>query len=79
MQQAEIGLIGLGVMGSNLALNIAEKGNRIAVFNRTPARTHEFIGEAGDLLKQYHRLRHNRGVCGRHSPTAPDHHHDQGR
>ena len=30
MQQAEIGLIGLGVMGSNLALNIAEKGNRIA-------------------------------------------------
>ncbi|WP_156436846.1 NAD(P)-binding domain-containing protein, partial [Sinorhizobium sp. Sb3] len=27
MSQAEIGLIGLGVMGSNLALNIAEKGN----------------------------------------------------
>ncbi|MDQ0453857.1 6-phosphogluconate dehydrogenase [Rhizobium paknamense] len=49
MQQAEIGLIGLGVMGSNLALNIAEKGNRIAVFNRTPARTKEFLGEAGDL------------------------------
>ena len=49
MQQAEIGLIGLGVMGSNLALNIAEKGNRIAVFNRTPARTDEFLGEAGDL------------------------------
>jgi phosphoglycerate dehydrogenase-like enzyme len=37
--QAEIGLIGLGVMGSNLALNIAEKGNKIAVFNRTVART----------------------------------------
>jgi 6-phosphogluconate dehydrogenase len=49
MQQAEIGLIGLGVMGSNLALNIAEKGNRIAVFNRTAARTHEFLAEAGDL------------------------------
>ncbi|MGQ2919708.1 MULTISPECIES: NAD(P)-binding domain-containing protein, partial [Rhizobium/Agrobacterium group] len=31
MEQAEIGLIGLGVMGSNLALNIAEKGNKIAV------------------------------------------------
>ncbi len=52
MQQAEIGLIGLGVMGSNLALNIAEKGNRIAVFNRTPARTDEFLGEAGDLAGQ---------------------------
>jgi 6-phosphogluconate dehydrogenase len=49
VQQAEIGLIGLGVMGSNLALNIAEKGNRIAVFNRTPARTDEFLGEAGEL------------------------------
>ncbi len=49
MQTAEIGLIGLGVMGSNLALNIAEKGNRIAVFNRTPARTGEFLEEAGDL------------------------------
>jgi len=46
--QAEIGLIGLGVMGSNLALNIAEKGNTIAVFNRTVARTKEFYEEAGD-------------------------------
>ena len=46
---AEIGLIGLGVMGSNLALNIAEKGSRIAVFNRTPARTAEFVAEAGAL------------------------------
>ena len=35
MEKAEIGLIGLGVMGSNLALNIAEKGHRIAVYNRT--------------------------------------------
>ena len=35
METADIGLIGLGVMGSNLALNIAEKGHRIAVFNRT--------------------------------------------
>ena len=46
---AEIGLIGLGVMGSNLALNIAEKGSRIAVFNRTPSRTAEFVSEAGSL------------------------------
>ncbi|MFD1326451.1 NADP-dependent phosphogluconate dehydrogenase [Mycoplana ramosa] len=49
MAQAEIGLIGLGVMGSNLALNIAEKGNKVAVFNRTVARTHEFYREAGAL------------------------------
>ncbi len=49
MAQAEIGLIGLGVMGGNLALNIAEKGFRIAVFNRTVARTREFHAHAGSL------------------------------
>ncbi len=36
-------------MGSNLALNIAEKGNRIAVFNRTTARTDDFVASAGAL------------------------------
>jgi 6-phosphogluconate dehydrogenase len=49
VEQAEIGLIGLAVMGSNLALNIAEKGNRIAVFNRTTEKTDTFYAEAGAL------------------------------
>ncbi len=49
MEKAEIGLIGLGVMGSNLALNIAEKGYRVAVFNRTTARTTAFAESAGSL------------------------------
>ncbi len=49
VQLAEIGLIGLAVMGSNLALNIAEKGHRIAVFNRTQARTDSFHAQAGSL------------------------------
>ena len=40
--QAEIGLIGLGVMGQNLALNIADHGHRVAVYNRTAARTEAF-------------------------------------
>jgi 6-phosphogluconate dehydrogenase len=52
VEKAEIGLIGLAVMGSNLALNIAEKGNRIAVFNRTTSVTDEFYESAGDLKKQ---------------------------
>jgi len=52
VEQAEIGLIGLGVMGSNLALNIAEKGNKIAVFNRTPEATRKFYAEAGELQGQ---------------------------
>jgi 6-phosphogluconate dehydrogenase len=42
--QAEIGLIGLGVMGQNLALNIADHGFPIAVYNRTSARTETFAG-----------------------------------
>ena len=32
---ADIGLIGLAVMGENLALNIADHGFKVAVFNRT--------------------------------------------
>ncbi|MFN3550038.1 MAG: NADP-dependent phosphogluconate dehydrogenase [Mesorhizobium sp.] len=49
MQQAEIGLIGLGVMGSNLALNIAEHGYRVAVWNRTTEKTKSFAETAGEL------------------------------
>ena len=47
--QAEIGLVGLGVMGANLALNIAEKGFVIAVYNRTWATTEKFLADAGPL------------------------------
>ncbi len=49
--EAEIGLIGLGVMGANLALNIAEKGFRVAVYNRTWATTEKFMSEASGLAK----------------------------
>ena len=46
---ADIGLVGLGVMGANLALNMAEKGHNVAVYNRTAAKTDAYIAEAGDL------------------------------
>lgn len=49
MTQSQIGLIGLGTMGAMLALNIAEKGFPIAVWNRTVAVTHGFKAEAGAL------------------------------
>jgi 6-phosphogluconate dehydrogenase len=49
MPQAEIGLIGLGVMGSNLALNIAENASTIAVANRTIEKVDAFHTEAGAL------------------------------
>ena len=44
MNQSEIGLIGLAVMGENLALNIESKGFPISVFNRTVSKVDEFIG-----------------------------------
>jgi 6-phosphogluconate dehydrogenase len=40
---ADIGLIGLAVMGENLALNIESKGFPIAVYNRTTAKVDEFM------------------------------------
>jgi 6-phosphogluconate dehydrogenase len=46
MANADIGLIGLAVMGSNLALNIAEKGYTVAVHNRTASRIDEFVTTA---------------------------------
>lgn len=49
MASAEIGVIGLGVMGANLALNIADHGYEVAVYNRTEERTREFAASAGDL------------------------------
>ncbi|WP_375228990.1 NADP-dependent phosphogluconate dehydrogenase [Roseobacter sp. S98] len=49
---SEIGLIGLGTMGAALALNIAEKGFDISVFNRTTQVTRDFASGAGDLAER---------------------------
>ena len=42
---SEIGLIGLAVMGQNLALNIADHGFKISVYNRTFQKTTKFLEE----------------------------------
>ena len=47
MSTADIGVIGLGVMGSNLALNLTDKGYSVVVFNRTPGLASEFLGTHG--------------------------------
>ena len=44
-QLSDIGLIGLAVMGQNLALNIADHGFRISVFNRTTEKTDKFVAD----------------------------------
>ena len=49
MADCDIGLVGLGTMGAALALNIAEKGFDIAVWNRTGAVTEAFHAGSGDL------------------------------
>jgi 6-phosphogluconate dehydrogenase len=43
MAQCDIGLIGLAVMGQNLVLNMERNGYRVAVYNRTLAKTQEFM------------------------------------
>lgn len=45
MEKADIGVIGLGVMGQNLALNLAGKGWKVAVWNRTVAGVEEQVVE----------------------------------
>ena len=49
MQKANIGVYGLGTMGSALALNLAESGYRVAVTNREASWLEPFVKEAGDL------------------------------
>jgi len=49
MPKAEMGLIGLAVMGQNLALNINDHGYTLAVYNRSKEKTDEFVsGSAKD-------------------------------
>lgn len=47
MSNADIGIIGLGVMGGNLALNLSDKGYRLSVYNRTAAVSATFIAAHG--------------------------------
>lgn len=44
---ADIGLIGLAVMGENLVLNMESRGYRVAVFNRTVEKVDKFINGRG--------------------------------
>ncbi len=43
MSTADIGLIGLGVMGRSLALNMADHGYQVGVYNRTQSVTDDFV------------------------------------
>jgi 6-phosphogluconate dehydrogenase len=47
MDKADIGLVGLAVMGENLVLNMESHGFRVAVFNRTVEKVDKFVNGRG--------------------------------
>src|SRR5699024_6274207 len=47
MEKQQIGVIGLAVMGKNIALNIENRGYTVAVYNRTTQKTIDFINQEG--------------------------------
>ena len=47
MKKADIGLIGLAVMGENLVMNMASKGFTVAVYNRTVEKVDRFVTGRG--------------------------------
>ncbi len=57
--QADIGLIGLAVMGENLVLNMASHGFTVAVYNRTTSKVDAFL--EGRAKGEF--------IVGAHSPT----------
>ncbi len=69
--QADIGLIGLAVMGQNLAMNMNDHGYTVAVFNRTVEKVDEMLAgpaKARRLLERillksfFQQLKHPRRV-----------------
>ncbi|MCY7531860.1 NADP-dependent phosphogluconate dehydrogenase [Bacillus altitudinis] len=46
MSKQQIGVVGLAVMGKNLALNIESRGFSVSVYNRSSSKTEEFLEES---------------------------------
>ena len=56
MKKADIGLIGLAVMGENLVMNMESKGFTVAVFNRTTSKVTHFVegrGKGKNIIGTY--------------------------
>ncbi|KAF0813291.1 6-phosphogluconate dehydrogenase, decarboxylating [Andreprevotia sp. IGB-42] len=57
MSKQQIGVIGMAVMGRNLALNIESRGHSVSIYNRSPDKTDEVIAEnPGKKLVPFHTL-----------------------
>ena len=64
---ATVGVIGMAVMGSNLARNLARKGYTVALYNRTTSKTDAVVAEHGEAVIK---LILSRGVEHGPAPTA---------
>lgn len=56
MKKADIGMIGLAVMGENLVVNMLDHGFRVAVFNRNTDKVRNFVeggGKGRDVVGAY--------------------------
>jgi 6-phosphogluconate dehydrogenase len=57
MSKANIGLVGLAVMGENLVLNMESHGYRVAVYNRTTSKVDDFVvngrGKGKNIIGTY--------------------------
>jgi 6-phosphogluconate dehydrogenase len=52
-----IGVIGLGVMGSNIALNMANKGEQVSVYNYTRDLTDQLVEKLdGQSITPYYEI-----------------------
>ena len=43
MSKQQIGVVGMAVMGRNLALNIESRGYSVSIYNRTTSKTDEVV------------------------------------
>lgn len=48
MDTPQIGVVGMAVMGKNLALNIESRGNTVAIYNRTGSKTKKVVDDHPD-------------------------------
>ncbi len=53
MSGKDVGLIGLGIMGQNLALNFQNHGYAVAVYNRTEQKTKKFAAKHPEVSAAY--------------------------
>ena len=57
MKKSDIGLVGLAVMGENLAINLESKGYRVSLYNRlhphTPQVVDRFLASQGEAKRFY--------------------------